>query len=510
MPRFPGGMPPRVPVLRSPATAPRGVRLLPTLTLLALAVSVVVRLHTRSALWLDEALSVHIARLPLGELQGALREDGSPPLYYVLLHGWIAAFGQAPTAVRALSTVFALAALPLLWLLAARLTDRTTAWVAVLLLGSSPFAVRYATETRMYSLVLLEAVLLGLALQAARTRPTLLRLGAVSATSAALALTHYWALFLLAVVAAVLLQQRHHRLLLAEAAGGVLVLPWLPTLLFQVQHTGTPWAPQASWADALRTLDAWAGPGTGPALLLSRLLLVAVLLGVLAERVGGQVVLRRPRLGVPVLLLAAAAGTLLLGLTAGVVLHAGYAVRYSAPALAPALLLAAVGLRSLPVWVAAALTALAVVCGLGTAVHEPTSTSRTQAAQVAEVLREGLAPDDLVVYCPDQLGPAVADLLPAGTRQAVYPTLAGPDRVDWVDYAQRNRAADPAQVQQDVLARAGSHTVWLVTAPHYRTFGKDCEQLAAGLAAARPGSTKALARSGRFAEQADVLRYPSP
>ena len=36
------------------------------------------RLHSGSALWLDEALSVNIARLPAPDLFAALRHDGSP------------------------------------------------------------------------------------------------------------------------------------------------------------------------------------------------------------------------------------------------------------------------------------------------------------------------------------------------------------------------------------------------------------------------------------------------
>ena len=42
-------------------------------------------LYTRSEMWLDEALSVNVARLPLGDLHEALKHDGAPPLYYLLL-----------------------------------------------------------------------------------------------------------------------------------------------------------------------------------------------------------------------------------------------------------------------------------------------------------------------------------------------------------------------------------------------------------------------------------------
>src|ERR1051325_2259176 len=60
---------------------------------------------TRSDLWLDEALSVNIARLPLRDLPTALKHDGAPPLYYVLLHVWTAVLGSGDWAVRALSGV---------------------------------------------------------------------------------------------------------------------------------------------------------------------------------------------------------------------------------------------------------------------------------------------------------------------------------------------------------------------------------------------------------------------
>jgi uncharacterized membrane protein len=88
---------------------------------------VVVRLHSGSALWLDEALSVYIARLPVGQLLAALREDGSPPLYSLLLHGWIALFGVGSDAVRALSVLFSLLALPAAYWLGRRLDGRCAA-----------------------------------------------------------------------------------------------------------------------------------------------------------------------------------------------------------------------------------------------------------------------------------------------------------------------------------------------------------------------------------------------
>ena len=58
---------------------------------LAIAAGLFLRFWTRSGLWLDEALTVNIARLPLHDIPDALKHDGAPPLYYYLLHFWMVA-----------------------------------------------------------------------------------------------------------------------------------------------------------------------------------------------------------------------------------------------------------------------------------------------------------------------------------------------------------------------------------------------------------------------------------
>ena len=214
----------------------------------ALVIGVVLRFVTRSPLWLDEALSVNIARLPLGDIPEALRHDGHPPLYYFLLHGWMDAVRRGRR--RGAGAV-----------------GRVRAWRPSRCCGSparasaapgwpgtrsavrgrsrpTPSATR--TETRMYSLVML-LVLAGWLL--ARRLPPPPRpgpAGRASPCSSALLLLDP----LLGDVAA---RRRRHRRCscaavpgppggpaddvratraacsLAMVAGGVLFLPWLPT-----------------------------------------------------------------------------------------------------------------------------------------------------------------------------------------------------------------------------------------------------------------------------------------
>ena len=67
---------------------------LPLLGVLLLAL--VLRLHDIGAgdVWVDEANGILTASEPLPVLLDNLTRDSSPPLYYLLLHGWQLAFGD--------------------------------------------------------------------------------------------------------------------------------------------------------------------------------------------------------------------------------------------------------------------------------------------------------------------------------------------------------------------------------------------------------------------------------
>ena len=115
---------------------------------------------------------------------------------------------------------------------------------------------------------------------------------------------------------------------------------------------------------------------------------------------------------------------------------------------------------------------------------------------------------DLVVYCPDQNGPAVSRLLPPSTDQVVYPTLGRPERVDWRDYAQRNAKASPTAFARQVLGRSRG-VLWLVSSTGHLTFGSQCEDLATALAAARGTGTVLLTERYSYGEHEKLTRYPA-
>ena len=115
------------------------------------------------SLWYDEAYSLHLARMPLAQMVATTAADIHPPLYYLLLKAWLPLAGQTEFALRSLSLLLGVAAVPATWVLARRLFGGGVAGWAALLVAGAPFYVHYGQETRMYTLMGLCALVATLA-----------------------------------------------------------------------------------------------------------------------------------------------------------------------------------------------------------------------------------------------------------------------------------------------------------------------------------------------------------
>ena len=450
---------------------------------------------TRSNLWLDEALSVNIARLPLGRLHGALRRDGAPPLYYALLHGWSALFGSGDRAVRSLSGLCMIGAAVALWFVGRRVAGRAGAWIAVMLVAANPYAIRYATETRMYALEMMLVAWGILAFRRALESPTWGRLVQFGAVVALLLYTQYWTVYLIAVVGALLIglswrgAYRHEarRMLLAMAVAGLVFLPWLPTFLFQRAHTGTPWGTaQPPGVPLGYTLRDFSGGDQQEGWLLFVAMIGLLMLGVFGRATDG----RRVELDLqtqPGARWEAIVGgvTLAVARTLNYLAGGAFQSRYSALVFPFFIVIVARGITTLadP---RVRTGVLVVVLGLGfVGGIRNVATDRTQAGQVADVLRSDAKPGDVVVYCPDQLGPAVHRLAPSDLEEFTYPAFGSPAFVDWVDYKAKLAQADPVAFAREALTKARDHTLWLVSSPGYITHPVACQTLSTVFATAR-------------------------
>jgi len=109
-------------------------------------------------MWLDETFSVWLASHSVPELLNWLVTiDQHPPLYYLLLHGWMAHFGDWPYEVRLLSALFGAATIPFLYLTGKRLSNSMLGLSAAMLVALSPYHIFYSQETRMYALLTFNA-----------------------------------------------------------------------------------------------------------------------------------------------------------------------------------------------------------------------------------------------------------------------------------------------------------------------------------------------------------------
>src|SRR3989344_571062 len=106
------------------------------------------------SLWLDEGINVNNA-LNL-DFQTLLLKyslaDFHPPGYHAVLKLWILIAGSSELAVRIPSVVFGTIAVYFTYLIGKKLFEEKTALVAATLMATSPLAIYYSQEARMYML----------------------------------------------------------------------------------------------------------------------------------------------------------------------------------------------------------------------------------------------------------------------------------------------------------------------------------------------------------------------
>ncbi|NJC10225.1 mannosyltransferase [Micromonospora profundi] len=157
-------------------------------------------------LWRDELATWSAATRSPGELARlAGTIDAATGPYYLLMHGWVAVFGDSTVALRVPAVLAMTVAAGLLAVLGERLVDRRTGLFAGLLFAVLPGTSRYGQEARPYALATALAVLATLLLVTALRRPGWARWAGYAAAVAALGLTHLIALTLLAAHALVVL-----------------------------------------------------------------------------------------------------------------------------------------------------------------------------------------------------------------------------------------------------------------------------------------------------------------
>lgn len=272
-------------------------RFIGLILLLILSLGAVLRIVNLSSdsIWLDEAYSIQFAHLPLPQL---LREtaasDVHPPLYYLLLHYWIALFGDSEAAARLLSVLFGLFAILLIYPVAALLFDRATGLLGALLLALSLFHIEFAQEARMYTLLaFLSLCSLYFFLRLLTEASAAVIVGYIVCTSL-LMHTHVYGFFIIIAenifFCSLYFSSREvfkhllSRWLLLQSSLVLLFLPWLSVMIGQFERVQQSfWIPQPTLNFLRLTWMIYAG-----STLLSFLFIPLVALGLVPRRAAHQ------------------------------------------------------------------------------------------------------------------------------------------------------------------------------------------------------------------------------
>ncbi|MBA3437749.1 MAG: glycosyltransferase family 39 protein [Thermoleophilaceae bacterium] len=404
-----------------------------------------------ASLWMDEGLSIGIASQPFFDIPGVLRQDGSPPLYYLMLNVWMNVVGRGPADTQGLSVAISLLAVPGgLWA-GWTLFGRRAGLICAALGATNPFLTLYAQETRMYSLMVVLSLLTSAAFLHVYVYRHRKYLPVFAALLAAMLYTHSWGIFvtagtLVAVVPAFMATDDRRALirdvLIGFGAALLLYVPWLPTLLYQAAHTGAPWLDPPRFGVVVQISKGLLSGGTVTvALLLAAGSGCAAVLANRSESKERTAVYTAFTVGAATLAIAWLFSQF----------SPAWTTRYLGVALGPIFLLASLGLARAGVL---GLVALVIVLGIWSIPRSSSLENKSNAADLAAAVENTLKPGDLVITLQPEQAPLMDYTLPPGLEEA---TQLGEVEIqgvmDWRDVQERLEAATPEKNLAPLLDR---------------------------------------------------------
>jgi mannosyltransferase len=446
----------------------RGAVIVPALILLfLLAISLFLRTRALGdSLWMDEGLSIGIASQPFFHIPSTLQVDGSPPLYYMLLSLWMKVVGSGPGETQGLSVLIALITVPAGMWAGWSLFGRRAGLICAALCAVNPFLTTYAQETRMYSLMLLLSLVATAAFLHVFAVGRRRYLPAFSILLALMLYTHNWGLFLAAAAIVALYpvwkasttdRDRLKRDVLFGFGGAFLLyLPWVPTLIHQVLHTGAPWLDPPRFGAPVQIAKSLLGGGTPTVALL--LAGGSGIAAIVSNRVDNKE--RTAIITAGTLCIA----TLAIAWTVSQVSPA-WTTRYLGVILGQLLLISSLGLARAGYL---GLVALVIVLGVWSIPKTYGLKNKSNADDLGRAVKQGnlLHRDDLVISMQPEQTPLLHYNLPPGLQYATpLGKVHNPQVMNWTDGQDRMIAATPAENLQPLLARLPRHGRVLIVHP---------------------------------------------
>ena len=424
------------------------------------ALSLLLRTRILNAgFWIDEGISVGIAHHHWTSIPHLLRQDGSPPAYYLLLGLWIRAFGDGEKATHMLSVIFALGCIPLAYFAGRSVFSHRTGIVAAILAALDPFLTYYAQETRMYTLEAFLSIIVAWAYVNGILRGSKAWCVGLVLSLTALTYTHNWALFVCAglAVTTVVVARSHWKTFALVALGvAVLYAPWLPTLLYQVQHTGAPWSTRPSVHDLVLAPGAVL-QGDGPFMAFA-----------LVGGTGLAAYVRRrddeDRTIILTLALMTVSTVAFAWLSSQVT--PAWTTRYFAVVLGPIVLLAARGLET-----AGRLGLIALIAVIFIWTGYSAHPDKENARQIAAALEPRMHPGELVLTTHPEQVPVLRYYFGRDRHYAnTFGPVKDPQVFDWVDAVSRLKATPAKPMLDKLIAGLAPGEEFVVVTPVFRDY----------------------------------------
>jgi 4-amino-4-deoxy-L-arabinose transferase-like glycosyltransferase len=202
--------------------------------------------------WYDEAAAAQISSAPLLDLfRGTVRDNGNPPLYWMLEHIWGSMFGYTEIALRSLPLCLGILAIPILAFLGWHLFNAGTGFLAAALFAISPIALELSNEARPYALLHLLGLLSTLQYVLWVRYLGKLRLALYAIFTFLCCYCHYYGFVIPISHGLILMFTRDQRYLakwmVAMAGAAILWLPWLANFAAQVATPGNLSRMKESW-----------------------------------------------------------------------------------------------------------------------------------------------------------------------------------------------------------------------------------------------------------------------
>jgi mannosyltransferase len=431
----------------------------------------------KQSLWVDEGLSVALTQTSWHDMLLTTSHHDAMSPYLVLLRLWTICFGDSEAALRMPSVIFSVATLAPLYELARRLAGKRVAAVTVILFAVNGFSIRYAQETRCYSLMGLLVVGSWVFFLRCLDAPAMPNYTGYVATSVLGAYTHIFNTFSYPAQW-IPIMRRSDRMkpqlgLIASIilACGLILPKGLSVILTDVGQDS--WISPLGWMNVLDLLSQFCGSrvaAQGEVLLLTRVYLIAACYGALAlifgDRKSGRSGSRRRFV---VLGFAIPIGVVLIVSTVKPLLLS----RYLIEALPFFMIICAVGLcRARPQWLGAAgLAAIAVL-----SVHQDYLYYRHYKGDdwrgaTTYILSNSKPGDSVVFVCPAPRWPY--DYYVAGSGFAEPPPVIFPDwdaqfrvaGIVWTRYYDEPMIFEPLALRVIDEASKRYARIWLVLWP---------------------------------------------